>query len=154
MTLVLSQAADSVVEQFEDQPLVEAEICTVIGNTYLAIGKYEEAEVYFLEALEGKRRVLGDEHPETLNSINNMRGLLNKQGKYEEAMPYSVEALEGQRRVLGDEHPETQATINNLVDLHEDWHEVEPDASHDAKADEYRQLLEDIQANTNATAAP
>jgi hypothetical protein len=83
-----------------------------------------------------------------------MGRLLYSQGKYDEAMPYYVEALEGNRRALGDEHPDTQATINKLVDLHEDWHEVEPDASHDAKADEYRQLLEEIQANTNATAAP
>jgi hypothetical protein len=83
-----------------------------------------------------------------------MGNLLRSQGKYDEAMPYFVEALEGKRRVLGDEHPDTQATINNLVDLHEDWHEVEPDASHDAKADEYRQLLEAIEAKKAKTTEP
>ena len=37
------------------------------------------------EALEGYRRVLGDDHPDTLTSINNMGALLNKLGRYDDA---------------------------------------------------------------------
>ncbi len=47
-----------------------------------------------MEALEARRRVLGDEDPDTLITIGNMGNLLYMQGKYEEAMPYYVEALE------------------------------------------------------------
>ncbi len=54
------------------------------------------------------------EHPNTLNSINNMGVLLYMQGKYDEAMPYYVEALEAHRRVLGDEHPDTLSSISNM----------------------------------------
>ncbi len=128
-----------------------------IGNMAVLLasqGKYEEAMPYYVEALEGNRRVLGDEHPSTLGSINAMGSLFYMQGKYDEAMPYFVEALEGKRRVLGDEHPDTQATINNLIKLYDAWHEVEPDASHDAKADEYRQLLEAIEAKKAETTEP
>ena len=63
------------------------------------------------------RRVLGDEHPDTLRSINGMGNLLSDQGKYDEAMPYYVEALETSRRVLGDEHPGTLSSINNMGNL-------------------------------------
>ncbi|MFU8828675.1 MAG: tetratricopeptide repeat protein, partial [Phycisphaerales bacterium] len=66
------------------------------------------------EALEIRRRVLGDEHPDTLNSINNMGSLLNAQGKLAEADPYSREALDGFRRVLGNEHPNTLLSMYNL----------------------------------------
>jgi hypothetical protein len=52
------------------------------------MGKLEKAEPYFREDLEGMRRVLGDDHPDTLTSINNMGGLLYSQGKLDEAMPY------------------------------------------------------------------
>ena len=33
-------------------------------------GKYDEAMPYYVEALETQRRILGDEHPDTLVSIN------------------------------------------------------------------------------------
>jgi tetratricopeptide (TPR) repeat protein len=46
------------------------------GRPAQAQGKLSEAEPYYREALEGRRRVLGDEHPDTLTSINNMGVLL------------------------------------------------------------------------------
>jgi tetratricopeptide (TPR) repeat protein len=114
MTLVLSQAAESVGEQFEDEPLVEAEIRSIIGSTYTSLGKVYEAEPHVIKNLAIYRRVLGDEHPSTLISIGKMGILLENQGKYEEAMPYFVEDLETSRRVLGDEHPDTLISINNM----------------------------------------
>ena len=48
-------------------------------------GKFAEAEPYYREALEKRRRVLGEEHPDTLVSINNMATLLEKQGRLDEA---------------------------------------------------------------------
>ena len=57
--------------------------------------------------------MLGDDHRDTLRSMNNMGFLLQSQGKHEEAEPYFREALEGSRRVLGDDHPETLRAINN-----------------------------------------
>jgi tetratricopeptide (TPR) repeat protein len=125
-----------------------------MGSLLRKQGKYDEAMPYYVEALETRRRVLGDEHPNTLNSIGNMGNLLYMQGKYEEAMPYYVEALETSRRVLGDEHSSTLWSINALIKLYDAWHEVEPDASHDAKADEYRQLLEAIEAKKAETTEP
>ncbi len=77
-------------------------------------GRLAEAEPYYREALEGRRRVLGDEHPNTLTSISDMGLRLRSQGKLTEAEPYMREALEGQRRVLGDDHPRTLASINSM----------------------------------------
>jgi len=36
-------------------------------------------------ALEGREKVLGKEHPDTLTSVNNLAFVLQDQGKYEEA---------------------------------------------------------------------
>ncbi|MDG2185688.1 MAG: tetratricopeptide repeat protein, partial [Mariniblastus sp.] len=80
-------------------------------------GKYDEALPYFSEVLEVSRRTLGDEHPSTLRSINNMGVLLSNEGKYDEAQPYFTEALEVSRRTLGDDHPETLASISNMGNL-------------------------------------
>jgi tetratricopeptide (TPR) repeat protein len=51
-------------------------------------GKLDEAEVYYTEALEGFRRVLGNEHPYTLYSINDLAELYDAWGKPEEAQKY------------------------------------------------------------------
>ena len=56
--------------------------------------------------------------------------------------------------VYGNDHQETIDAIDLLIKLHDAWHEVEPDASHDAKADEYRQLLEAIEAKKAETTTP
>ena len=43
--------------------------------------KLADAEHYLREALEGSRRVLGDDHPDTTTCIDNMSDLLVRQGK-------------------------------------------------------------------------
>jgi non-specific serine/threonine protein kinase/serine/threonine-protein kinase len=85
-----------------------------MGALLLSMGKLAEADLYYREALDGRRRVLGDDHPDTLISIHNMGALLQSMGKLAEAEPYSREALEGFRRVLGDDHSRTLRSINNM----------------------------------------
>jgi non-specific serine/threonine protein kinase/serine/threonine-protein kinase len=76
-------------------------------------GKFDEAEPFYRKALEGRRRVLGDDHPHTLSSIRNMGYLLKEQGKFDEAEILSNEALEGYRRIHGDEIVDTRTTTNS-----------------------------------------
>ena len=74
----------------------------------------EYREARYREALEGFRRVLGNDHPDTLISIANMGSLYTDMGDYAEAEPYFREALEGHRRVLGDGHHMTLRQVNNM----------------------------------------
>jgi tetratricopeptide (TPR) repeat protein len=101
-------------EQFADQPLVRAQLLQSLATTLLELGLLEEVTDPQETALRLRRGHLGDEHPDTLGSINNMGLLLKNQGKYEEALSYYTEALEGLRRVVGDEHPSTLSSINNM----------------------------------------
>ena len=43
---------------------------------------------------QGTRRVLGDDHPSTLNSVNNLAILYYAQGRYEEAEPLARELVD------------------------------------------------------------
>ena len=114
MKLVLAQASDEVGEKFKDQPLVEAEIRDVIGTTYRSLGQYDDAEPHVIRAMDLYRNQLGEEHLDTISSINNLSLMLAEQGKYAEALPYSSEVLETLRRVYGDEHPYTIDAIGNM----------------------------------------
>jgi len=79
-----------------------------------SMGNHDEAFVYIREALAGQRRVLGDDHPETLRSIENIGLMLHYLGRHEEGLVFCREALAGRRRVLGNDHPKTLASIGNV----------------------------------------
>jgi tetratricopeptide (TPR) repeat protein len=48
-------------------------------------GEYEKAEPLFSKALEARRRVLGSQHPDTLETAARLRQLYLDQGKQEQA---------------------------------------------------------------------
>jgi len=100
--------------------------------------RYNEAEDLFTEALEGRRQNLGDDHPDTLETKNDLAMLYKEQARYEDAEQLLLKALEGRRLRLGDTHPNTLESLNNLIDLYEAWNKPE-------KADEWRAKLPQIE---------
>ena len=54
-----------------------------LGGLYLDRAQYDQAKTLFARVLEIRRRMLGDEHPDTLTSMNNLSGLYLEQEKYE-----------------------------------------------------------------------
>jgi non-specific serine/threonine protein kinase/serine/threonine-protein kinase len=85
-----------------------------MGSVLQDQGKLDEAEKFYREALEGQRRVLGDDHEKTLSTINNMGSVLEAQRRFDEALVFHEEALERKRRVLGEDHPVTISSLNNM----------------------------------------
>ena len=61
--------------------------------------------------------MLGEEHPDTARSLNNMGFLLQAMGDYAAARPYYEHALDIRRKVLGEEHPDTAHSLNNMGSL-------------------------------------
>jgi tetratricopeptide (TPR) repeat protein len=61
-----------------------------------------------------QRRLLGEEHPATLTSLNNLALLASYQGRYAEAETQFVSLVATMRRVLGDDHLETMISAGNL----------------------------------------
>jgi tetratricopeptide (TPR) repeat protein len=59
--------------------------------------------------------VLGDEHPDTLASINNLGALLQAQGRLAEAEPPLVQALEMRQRLYQGDHPDVAANLCTLA---------------------------------------
>ena len=86
-----------------------------IARSYLMLGKYEEAEQMYRQALELREAVLGKEHPDTLASIDNLARVFRRQGKHKQAEQMHRQALELTEAVLGKEHPDTLISINNLA---------------------------------------
>ena len=68
--------------------------------------------------IEITKRVLGEEHPNTLNSIANLASTYWNQGCWKEAEELEIRVIEIRKRVLGEEHPNTLNSIANLASIY------------------------------------
>ena len=67
------------------------------------------------DTLARRRRVLGEDHPDTLASATNLVMLLGRVGEDQEARELAEDILARRRRVLGEDHPDTLAAAFQLV---------------------------------------
>ncbi|MDM8526901.1 tetratricopeptide repeat protein [Anaerolineales bacterium HSG24] len=81
------------------------------------MGDYEAARPYYEKALEIRREVLGQRHPSTATSLNNLGVLCYYQGQLNEAIDFIGQALAIEEVVLGANHPSTKSTRDNLAFL-------------------------------------
>ncbi len=79
---------------------------------------YEEALLLYERALSIRKELLGDDHPETASTYNNMASVYEKQGKYENALEYYSKARAVRENALGSDHPDTASTYNNMGSLY------------------------------------
>jgi hypothetical protein len=85
-----------------------------VASSLTRQGKHAIAERINREVLGVRRRVLGEEHPDTLVSANNLATSLSNQTKYAEAKELLHATLQVSRRVLGSAHPKTLAFAESL----------------------------------------
>jgi tetratricopeptide (TPR) repeat protein len=92
---------------------------TSLGRFYKGQGLYALAEPMYLQALELRQRLLGENHPDLATSLNNLALLYKSQGRYTEAEPLYLQALELRQRLLGENHPNTVSCRKSLQILRE-----------------------------------
>jgi tetratricopeptide (TPR) repeat protein len=78
-------------------------------------GEYRQALTLAEQALAGYRQVLGDDHPDTLASMDILAETRRALGDLDGARQLFEQALAGRRRVLGDDHPDTLNSMNDLA---------------------------------------
>jgi tetratricopeptide (TPR) repeat protein len=85
-----------------------------IGRCQGSNGQYVPAELAHRQAWSLRKGLLGQEHPDTLDSVSHLGLVLESQGKYTEAEAIHREALEVKKKVLGQEHPSTLDSVSHL----------------------------------------
>jgi tetratricopeptide (TPR) repeat protein len=65
--------------------------------------------------LADQERVLGADHPDTLDSRNHLARAFQSAGRLDEAIPLHERTLADRERVLGDTHPDALDSRNNLA---------------------------------------
>lgn len=133
---VLDMAVPTLSTSFEDLPETRAALQATVGNTYLRLGRFDDAEWLLREALVTRRRVsLGEDHPDVATSMNDLANLLRRKAEYGEAEALYREALAMRRRLFGGEHPEVATILNNLGTV------LDRQSEYDRAEEFYRQAL-------------
>ncbi len=114
---ILKPAAAAIDKQFAGQPAVAATLRHVLAERYHDLGLDAAAVALERQALAERRRVLGEDHPDTIESVANLGVYLLALGRTDEASPYYREALDTSRRVWGNDHPRTLTCIANTGNL-------------------------------------
>ena len=70
-------------------------------------------------AVDSLESLLGEAHPDTLTSRNNLAGAYESAGRLTEAITLYEQVLTDRTRVLGEDHPDTLASRNNLAGAYE-----------------------------------
>ena len=102
----------------KDDPKILVVRLNRLALVYYSKGEFEEALPLYDECLEKRKRVLGDDHPDTLASLNNLANVYYSKGEFEEALPLYEKCLKARKSVLGEKHPATLATLKKLETLH------------------------------------
>ena len=82
---VLDSAARRVESELGTDPATGAELETVIGESYRALGRYEDAERHFVTALGHRRRGSGDASASAAVGWSNLGGVLLAKGEIDRA---------------------------------------------------------------------
>ncbi|PVH70498.1 TPR-like protein [Cadophora sp. DSE1049] len=83
----------------------------------LSIGKWVEAETMSVQAMKVRKKILGNEHNDTLDGMAIVGLAYELKGKYKAAEPLYVETLRLRKKVLGQKHPSTLASMSDLAVL-------------------------------------
>ena len=102
-------------EGLAEEPLVQAQMLSVVGQVYVRLGDYEAAGPLLERALALRRDAVGEEHMDVAASLNNLAALLRQKGDYAAAEPLFREALAMRRKLLGEEHVDVATSLNNLA---------------------------------------
>jgi len=99
----------------KNQPAVEADLRTTLGNVYSDLGEYAIAADMHQEALALRRGLHGDEHPDVATSLSNLANVLHQQGKFPEAEVLYRRALALRTKLLGEEHGDVISCLGGLA---------------------------------------
>jgi serine/threonine protein kinase/Tfp pilus assembly protein PilF len=111
---ILDKTAQRLDKELKNQPDVEADLRTTIGDVYWEMSQSTNAEAMYRGALALRKRLLGSEHTNVASSLNKVGNALWQQGRFPEAETLYREALAMQKKLLGSEHPDVASSLNNL----------------------------------------
>lgn len=108
---IVKSAMSSVVQE---ESACFAALYNNMGYGYKESGKYNEALKHHRYALEIRKKILGEEHITTAESLDDIGSVFWNQSNYDEALMNYSKALEIREKTLGENHTETASSYHNV----------------------------------------
>ena len=96
---------------FEDNRTIEERVIEI------HMAELAKEEIKLTKDLEQMKISLGEIHPSTLHTMNDLAAIYQHQGKYRDAEVLLKQCLDMMMVVLGESHPDTLAAMSNLVKI-------------------------------------
>ncbi|KAM5446194.1 hypothetical protein MaudCBS49596_006747 [Microsporum audouinii] len=88
---------------------------TGLAYLYRQVSRHKEAEELDRFVLSVRQQILGDDHEDTVASLNNLAIDLKAQGEYDESLELDKKALDIMLRIKGEDSQTTQTSMHNLA---------------------------------------
>jgi len=111
----IDAAEPAIAADFPDQPVVEAAVRSVLGESYRYLGDYGQAIRQQDRARALLTKTLGPGHPATVESVNNLAIAYRNAGQLTEAVTLGEEVVRLRKAARGPGDPETLSGMSNLV---------------------------------------
>jgi eukaryotic-like serine/threonine-protein kinase len=103
----IEPALSALKRDYGDQPLLQAQLMETLAETHMRLGQHEKALTLVESALDTHRRLLGPDHPSTIQSLARRGNVYRGMQKFDLASDDLQQALKDARRVLGNKDPIT-----------------------------------------------
>ena len=110
----LDEATRLVAETILDDSSAQAAAHDAIGRTYQSLALYPEAEVHLRTALDLRRSVHAEDHPDLAAGLNHLGTLLQDRNRFSEAEPFLREALAIRQRLYTIDHAALADSLNSV----------------------------------------
>jgi eukaryotic-like serine/threonine-protein kinase len=126
---LLDAGALRIDRELADQPLLQASMADNIGQAYISLGAYEQAQKLFQRAYDLRRNNLGPNAIDTVQSLSGLAMSFRLQDNCKAAEPLFRQVLAVQQKTLGANSQPVAETLENVGEclyLESRWNEAEP----------------------------
>ncbi|MCP5476363.1 MAG: serine/threonine protein kinase [Rhodanobacteraceae bacterium] len=117
---LLDAGSARIAQELADQPRIQTELMSALGDVYLNLGLYSHAERLHRQAYQRRSATLGDSHPETASSADRLGDTLRTLAQYDESEILLRKALSVRERARPTDLRALADSLNNLgLLLHE-----------------------------------
>jgi len=104
--------------QFGRESVAYGSCCHNHGRVLYFKDAFTDAEKWYVDAINIRAKVQGQQHPDYAQSLNNLANTYMAIGHYKKAEPLHLEAKDIREKVLGKEHPDYAWSLSYLANLY------------------------------------
>jgi len=112
---VLDKASKDIDTSLAKDPDMQAQLMATMGDVYLSLGLYNQAEALFRKALDTRLRLFGPPNRTVILNKKALADVLKDETKFQEAEKYGRDAMESAWKSLGPGDPDTIQTGLSLA---------------------------------------